>query len=95
MSRLASGDGRIVFGILASALLALSGCVTVNLYPQEKGLVEKVIKPSMAQKRFFFSRSGDFWATSTKKGESLFLEEKLTRSIFSKKSFRRPLRTVV
>ena len=89
MSRLASGDGRIVFGILASALLALSGCVTVNLYPQEKGLVEKVIKPSMAQDKILFLPVRGFLGDQHKKGGIPFLGGKTDQVHLLEKEFQK------
>ena len=49
-----NGKKGFFYVLISLVLLAVPGCVTVNLYPQEKGLEEKVIKPSRAEDKILF-----------------------------------------
>ncbi|MCL4484727.1 MAG: signal peptide peptidase SppA [Nitrospirae bacterium] len=65
-------SGRLL-GVLVLLSLLLSGCVTVNLYPQEKGLEEKVVKPSRAKDKILFLPVRGFIGDQHKKGGLPFL----------------------
>ncbi len=71
--RLMNEKNGILTLVMALFLLSLSGCVTVNLYPQEKGLEEKVIKPSQAKDKILFLPIRGFIGDEPRKGGVPFL----------------------
>ncbi len=64
---------KLLILFFSGILLVLSGCVTVNLYPQEKGLEEKLIKPSRAEDKILFLPIRGFIGDEPKKRGIPFL----------------------
>ena len=70
MTRARTWGNRILESVIAgTALLTLSGCITVNLFPQDRGLVEKKLRPQEgATEKVVFLPIHGFIGDQEKKG---------------------------
>ena len=78
---------RVLFVLLPGVLLLLSGCITINLFPEEKGIVEEVIEPSKSTNKILFLQVRGFIGDQTKKGGIPFMEGKVDQVSLLEKEF--------
>lgn len=92
------GKGWIVS--LTGIFLLTAGCITVNLFPENKGLVEKDLQPSSAKDKILFLPLNGFIGDQEKKGGTPLLSGRkdqvgLIRKEFLKASKDKHIRAVV
>jgi len=92
--------GKIGKIALLGVLISVSGCVTVNLFPENKGLVEKDLEPSNAKDKILFLSLNGFIGDQAKKGGMPLLggkknQVRLMREEFQKASKDKHIRAVV
>ncbi len=82
-------NGVIRLIVFSGIFLVLTGCFTINLYPQEKGLLEEKIEPSAAQAKILFLPVRGFIGDQQKKQGMPFLEGRVDQVALLEKEFQK------